>query len=189
MAPADRRGILFISPWLLGGGIERVLESTLPWLARRVDRPVRLAEQEHQRAAGRFRPEHGARHSGSRDGRFQQIVLEPFVEQVGHRHRQPAKKPVGLMPSEPAKPPAGVQEPQHIARAGIALYFLQRTDTFPPACMPLNRRCKPRPAVQGASLGPLGVTPAYAAGSQDETRFAGLGGKGRGGSPYAGVKH
>jgi glycosyltransferase involved in cell wall biosynthesis len=29
------RGILFITPWLLGGGIERVIENSVPWLARR----------------------------------------------------------------------------------------------------------------------------------------------------------
>lgn len=72
-----------------------------------------------------------------------------------------------------------------IARAGIALHFLQRTDTIPAKCLPLNPRCKPRPPDQGASIGSLGVTPAYAAGVAE----TGLGGKGRGGSPYAGVKH
>jgi hypothetical protein len=74
-----------------------------------------------------------------------------------------------------------------IARAGIALYFLQRTDSIPPACLPLKRGCEPRPPAQGARLGPFGVTAAYAAGSQ--TEFYGLGGKGRGGSPFAGVKY
>ncbi len=29
------RGILFVTPWLLGGGIERVIENSVPWLARR----------------------------------------------------------------------------------------------------------------------------------------------------------
>ncbi len=28
-------GILFVTPWLLGGGIERVIENSVPWLARR----------------------------------------------------------------------------------------------------------------------------------------------------------
>ena len=29
------RGILFVTPWLLGGGIERVIENSVPWLAGR----------------------------------------------------------------------------------------------------------------------------------------------------------
>ncbi len=28
-------GILFVTPWLLGGGIERIIENTVPWLATR----------------------------------------------------------------------------------------------------------------------------------------------------------
>jgi len=29
------RGILFVTPWLLGGGIERVIQNSVPWLAHR----------------------------------------------------------------------------------------------------------------------------------------------------------
>jgi glycosyltransferase involved in cell wall biosynthesis len=35
MGKNTERGILFITPWLLGGGIERVIENSVPWLARR----------------------------------------------------------------------------------------------------------------------------------------------------------
>ena len=35
MARHDRRGLLFVTPWLRNGGIERVLQVTVPWLARR----------------------------------------------------------------------------------------------------------------------------------------------------------
>jgi glycosyltransferase involved in cell wall biosynthesis len=35
MGNHTRRGILFVTPWLLGGGIERVIENSVPWLAGR----------------------------------------------------------------------------------------------------------------------------------------------------------
>ncbi|MGH7365181.1 MAG: glycosyltransferase [Candidatus Rokuibacteriota bacterium] len=35
MATRAERGILFVTPWLLGGGIERVIENSVPWLAGR----------------------------------------------------------------------------------------------------------------------------------------------------------
>ena len=35
MARHDRRGLLFVTPWLRDGGIERVIQVTVPWLARR----------------------------------------------------------------------------------------------------------------------------------------------------------
>jgi len=35
MGKEAERGILFITPWLLGGGIERVIQNSAPWLARR----------------------------------------------------------------------------------------------------------------------------------------------------------
>jgi glycosyltransferase involved in cell wall biosynthesis len=34
-APREKPGILFVTPWLLGGGIERVMENSVPWLAGR----------------------------------------------------------------------------------------------------------------------------------------------------------
>jgi glycosyltransferase involved in cell wall biosynthesis len=35
MARHDRRNLLFVTPWLRDGGIERVIQATVPWLARR----------------------------------------------------------------------------------------------------------------------------------------------------------
>ncbi len=35
MGKEAERGILFVTPWLLGGGIERVIQNSVPWLARR----------------------------------------------------------------------------------------------------------------------------------------------------------
>ncbi len=35
MGKDAKRGILFVTPWLLGGGIERVIANSIPWLAAR----------------------------------------------------------------------------------------------------------------------------------------------------------
>jgi glycosyltransferase involved in cell wall biosynthesis len=35
MGKDARRGILFVTPWLLGGGIERVIANSVPWIAAR----------------------------------------------------------------------------------------------------------------------------------------------------------
>lgn len=35
MGKDARRGILFVTPWLLGGGVERVIANSIPWLAAR----------------------------------------------------------------------------------------------------------------------------------------------------------
>lgn len=35
MTKAGKHGILFVTPWLLSGGIERVIENSVPWLAAR----------------------------------------------------------------------------------------------------------------------------------------------------------
>jgi len=34
MGKEAERGILFVTPWLVGGGIERVIQNSVPWLAR-----------------------------------------------------------------------------------------------------------------------------------------------------------
>ena len=82
-------------------------------------RICRRADQQHQRASCRPRPQKCPEHAASRNHRAQQLCFKIFRRQIRHCHRPPAQQAKHVSLSQFADRAPGLQHAPQIAAAGM----------------------------------------------------------------------